>query len=56
MMLPSDPAALDAVASARLRVALELEIPSDIRYIESVVSIVARHCEQFHFTSQSEAV
>ena len=38
---------LDSVATSRLRVALELEIPSDVRYIESVVGIVARHCEQF---------
>jgi serine/threonine-protein kinase RsbW len=44
--------ALDAVALARLRVALELEIPSDVKYIESVVGIVARHCEQFRFTQR----
>jgi len=56
MMLPQESEALDAVASARLRVALELEIPSDIRYIESVVTIVARHCEQFHFTPRQCAL
>lgn len=48
--------AFDSVATARLRVALELEIPSDVRYIESVVDIVARHCEQFHFTSRQCAL
>ena len=46
----------DTVATARLRVALELEIPSDVRYIESVVEIVARHCEQFRFTSRQCAL
>ncbi len=33
----------------RLHVALELEIPSDVRYIERVVELVARQCEQFEF-------
>ena len=47
---------LDSVATSRLRVALELEIPSDVRYIESVVGIVARHCEQFQFTSSQVAL
>ncbi len=50
-----DPA-YDAVATSRLRVALELEIPSDVRYIESVVGIVARHCEQFRFTQRQCAL
>jgi serine/threonine-protein kinase RsbW len=50
-----DPA-YDAVATSRLRVALELEIPSDVRYIESVVDIVARHCEQFRFTQRQCAL
>jgi serine/threonine-protein kinase RsbW len=44
-----DPNSAATVATSRLRVALELEIPSDVRYIESVVEIVARHCEQFAF-------
>jgi serine/threonine-protein kinase RsbW len=45
-----------AVATSRLRVALELEIPSDVRYIESVVEIVARHCEPFHYARQQCAL
>ena len=49
-------ASADGVATARLRVALELEIPSDVRYIESVVEIVARHCEQFRFTARQSAL
>jgi serine/threonine-protein kinase RsbW len=32
-----------------LRVALELEIPSDVRYIERVVEVVARQCEQLAY-------
>lgn len=32
-----------------LHVALELEIPSDIRYIERVVEVVSRQCEQLAY-------
>lgn len=32
-----------------LHVALELEIPSDVRYIERVVEVVARQCEQLAY-------
>ena len=39
----------DDAATERLRVALELEIPSDVRYIESVVGIVARQCAEFRY-------
>jgi serine/threonine-protein kinase RsbW len=46
----------DDPATASLRVALELEIPSDVRYIESVVGIVARHCEQFRFGRRQTAL
>ena len=43
-------------ATARLRVALELEIPSDVRYIESVVGIVARQCQQFRFAPRQTSL
>ena len=36
----------------RLHVALELEIPSDVRFIERVVELVARQCEHFRFTAR----
>ncbi|HEY8795523.1 MAG TPA: ATP-binding protein [Gemmatimonadaceae bacterium] len=32
-----------------MHIALELEIPSDVRYIERVVEIVARQCAQFSY-------
>jgi serine/threonine-protein kinase RsbW len=32
-----------------LHVALEIEIPSDVRYIERVVEVVARQCEQLAY-------
>lgn len=34
---------------ARLHLALELEIPSDVRYIERVVEFVIHQCEQLEF-------
>jgi serine/threonine-protein kinase RsbW len=33
----------------RVHIALELEIPSDVRYIERVVEIVAMQCAQFSY-------
>ena len=33
----------------KLRVALEVEIPSDVRYIEHVVEVVARQCTQLAY-------
>jgi serine/threonine-protein kinase RsbW len=35
-----------------MRLAIELEIPSDIRYIERVVEHVTRQCEQLRFTAR----
>ncbi|HET7457066.1 MAG TPA: ATP-binding protein [Gemmatimonadaceae bacterium] len=32
-----------------LRVNLEFDFPSDVNYIERVVSVVIRQCEEFHF-------
>ena len=42
----SDPAAVQLDA---LRVALELEIPSDVRYIERVVDLVRRQCAELSY-------
>lgn len=35
-----------------LHLALELEIPSDVRYIERVVEMVARQCEQLAYSTR----
>lgn len=35
-----------------MRLAIELEIPSDIKYIEQVVELVTRQCEQLCFTAR----
>lgn len=35
-----------------MRLAIELEIPSDIRYIERVVELVTRQCEHLCFTAR----
>jgi serine/threonine-protein kinase RsbW len=32
-----------------MRVAIELEIPSDVRYIERIVDLVSRQCQDFAF-------
>ena len=39
-----------ATPPERMRVAIELEIPSDVRYIERIVGLVTRQCEDFHFS------
>jgi serine/threonine-protein kinase RsbW len=39
-----------------LRVAIELQIPSDVRYIERVVELVMRRCEEFDFPRQKCAL
>jgi serine/threonine-protein kinase RsbW len=36
-------------ALRKLRVALEVEIPSDVRYIEHVVEVVARQCTELRY-------
>lgn len=41
--------AMHPFAPGRVHIALELEIPSDVRYIERVVEIVARQCVQFQY-------
>jgi serine/threonine-protein kinase RsbW len=35
-----------------MRVAIELRIPSDVRYIEQVVELVTRQCEQLCYTAR----
>jgi serine/threonine-protein kinase RsbW len=35
-----------------MRVAIELKIPSDVRYIERVVELVTRQCEQLCYTAR----
>lgn len=41
------PAAADA-----MRLTLELDIPSEVRYIERIVELVARQCAEFHYPRQ----
>jgi len=36
-------------APGRVHIALELEIPSDVRYIERVVEVVKQQCAQFSY-------
>jgi serine/threonine-protein kinase RsbW len=43
---------LESVSLDTLRVAIEVEIPSDIRYIEPVVELVTRQCEEFAFPAR----
>ena len=42
----------DSVPLDTMRLAIELEIPSDIRYIERVVELVTRQCEELCFTAR----
>ena len=35
-----------------VRIAIELEIPSDVRYIERIVELVARQCEELDFPAR----
>ncbi|HEX5581859.1 MAG TPA: ATP-binding protein [Gemmatimonadaceae bacterium] len=43
------PAAGPAAPPEAMRLRLELEIPSDVRYIEPIVGVVQRECELFGF-------
>ena len=38
-----------ALPEDRMRVAIQLEIPSDVSYIERVVDTVVRQCADFHY-------
>jgi serine/threonine-protein kinase RsbW len=49
MTQPSE-ADFDSVPLDTMRLAVELEIPSDIRYIERVVELVTRQCGELCFT------
>jgi len=42
----------DSVPLNTMRLAIELEIPSDIQYIERVVELVTRQCEELCFTAR----
>lgn len=48
-------AALPAVIP-RMRVALEFEIPSDVRYIERVVEFVTRQCQELSYNPRQVAL
>jgi serine/threonine-protein kinase RsbW len=45
---PSDPYA----EIERVRVAIDLEIPSDVRYIERIVAVVTRQCADLDYSSR----
>src|SRR5215216_3823121 len=36
----------------RMRMSLELEIPSDVRYIERIVDLIARQCAELSFPAR----
>ena len=46
-----DPAALPGPPH-RMRLRLELEIPSDVRYIEPLVALVQRECRTFELPAR----
>lgn len=46
------PATPSAPPLRKLRVALEVEIPSDVRYIEQVVDVIARQCRQLAYSER----
>ncbi|HEU4584638.1 MAG TPA: ATP-binding protein, partial [Gemmatimonadaceae bacterium] len=51
-MQSSPPATPSAPPLRKLRVALEVEIPSDVRYIEQVVDVIARQCRQLSYSER----
>ena len=42
----------DELPLTRLRVALELEMPSDVRYIERIVELITNQCQTLSFNRQ----
>ncbi len=46
----------DAPPPEGMRVAIELEIPSDVRYIERIVGLVTRQCVDFQFSARQCAL
>jgi len=42
----------DAPRPDDVRIAIELQIPSDVRYIERVVALIMRQCEELSFPRQ----
>jgi serine/threonine-protein kinase RsbW len=54
--MPRPPLRADPPPLTHLRVALELDIPSDVRYIERVVDLVRRQCETLEFGARQCAL
>jgi len=52
----STPSENGARAPLGLHVAMELQIPSDVRYIQRVVELVTRQCEELHLPRQKCAL
>jgi serine/threonine-protein kinase RsbW len=48
----SNPSRNGAPPIERMRVALELEIPSDVRYIERIVELITRQCAELDFPAR----
>lgn len=53
---PSHARASSGAAMPRMRVAMEFEIPSDVRYIERVVEFVTRQCQEFAYNPRQVAL
>jgi serine/threonine-protein kinase RsbW len=51
-MTHGSPAGDGALPLDTMRLAIELEIPSDIQYIERVVELITRQCEQLSFAAR----
>ena len=45
-----------APSASRMRVNLEFDFPSDVNYIERVVGVVIRHCEEFAYSARQCAL
>ncbi|HEX6965885.1 MAG TPA: ATP-binding protein [Gemmatimonadaceae bacterium] len=48
--MPKVPSESDTPRPRHVRATIELEIPSDVRYIERVVELVTRHCQDLHYS------
>src|SRR5829696_7850146 len=55
-MPPASDSPNGALPIERMRVALELEIPSDVRYIERIVELVTRQCAELAFPARHVAL
>lgn len=52
MITVPDPGTVAPAPPAALRLSLELELPSDIRYIEPIVGLVQHECRLFEFPAR----